>query len=123
MSPERLSELRRQRALVSQHLEWLDREIAAAESPAPPPAAPAPLEISPMPAVILPEYVPDPEGARRATKRGCLLYAALALVLFFAVLLAIYFWRYRDRPLLFAPTSSLNVAPASDRQVGAGLGV
>jgi hypothetical protein len=28
--PDRLSELRRQRALVQQHLEWLDAEIAAA---------------------------------------------------------------------------------------------
>lgn len=30
---DRLSELRRQRALLEQHLAWLDREIAAAESP------------------------------------------------------------------------------------------
>lgn len=122
MSPDRLSELRRQRALVSQHLEWLDREIAAAEPLAPSPA-PAPPESDPRPMVIMPEYAPDPEGAQRATKRGCLLYAALALVLFFAVLAAIYFWRYRDRPLLFAPTSSLNVAPANVMRGGAGFGV
>jgi len=122
MSPDRLSELRRQRALVSLHLEWLDREIAAAEPPATPPA-PAPLESGPRSMGIMPEYAPDPEGAQRATKRGCLLYAALALVLFFAVLAAIYFWRYRDRPLLFAPTSSLNVTPAAVPRGGARFGV
>ncbi len=39
---DRLNELRRQRALLQEHLAWLDREIAAAEGraarPGPPPA-------------------------------------------------------------------------------------
>lgn len=122
MSPDRLHELRRQRALVSQHLDWLDREIAAADPPAPPPAT-APLETVPLAAMSVPEYIPDPEGAGRATRRGCLLYAALAFVLFFALLATIYFWRYRDRPLFFAPTSSLNVAPATAPPAGANFGV
>ena len=48
--PDRLNELVRQRTLVSEHLAWLDREIARANSmPAP---APAPLatQIAPSPA-------------------------------------------------------------------------
>ncbi|MBI5692695.1 MAG: hypothetical protein HZC55_21665 [Verrucomicrobia bacterium] len=40
---DRLAELRRQRALVQEHLDWLDREIAAsAPVPPGPPAASAP---------------------------------------------------------------------------------
>jgi hypothetical protein len=39
--PDRLSELVRQRALVSEHLAWLDREIASAAAVGNPPAAAA----------------------------------------------------------------------------------
>jgi hypothetical protein len=47
MSPDRLAELRRQRALVAQHLAWIDAELTAAgagQAPSPvvaPDAAPA----------------------------------------------------------------------------------
>jgi len=58
--PDRLQELRRQRALVADHLAWLDREIAAdpaATAPgpgAPSPAAPVPV----VPPVRLPASLP-----------------------------------------------------------------
>ena len=50
--PDRLNELVRQRALVSEHLAWLDREIARANSS--PASAPAP---------ILPQVAPSPSGS------------------------------------------------------------
>jgi hypothetical protein len=48
---DRLDDLRRQRALVAEHLAWLDREIAAAQAAAPKPALPAPAT---APVVIAP---------------------------------------------------------------------
>lgn len=53
---ERLSELLRQRALLQQHLAWLDREIASATTPttAPVPSMvslPAPVALPTLPAV------------------------------------------------------------------------
>lgn len=100
---DRLAELRRQRALVAEHLVWLDREIADAEgkpAPAPLPAlTPSPAlsaaaEIvaktpGPAPAVppvardqpdaaLLPE--PQPADIKNDVRRGCLLYFALASV-------------------------------------------
>jgi hypothetical protein len=38
MPPDRLAELRRQRALVAQHLAWIDAELTAAGAGKPPPA-------------------------------------------------------------------------------------
>lgn len=97
---DRLAELRRHRALVAEHLVWLDREIAAAEgkpAPAPtpelpPPPAPTAAEIlakasEPAPAVppvvvdqpetaLLPEH--QPTDIKNDVRRGCLLYFALA---------------------------------------------
>lgn len=111
MNPARLAELNHQRALVQQQLAWLEREIAResgdavapGSTPAPPLAATtAPTTSSPL---ILPAeleaYAPDPVATAADARRGCFLVAALALVLMIAALTAIYFWRYRDRPLLF----------------------
>lgn len=103
MSEDRLQELRRQRALIQSHLDWLNAEIAR-QSPAKP-AAPAvpPAAAESAPVEIPPEYQPDPQGSAHAAKRGCLfVFVALALA-GLAFLVAIYFWRYRDRPLLYAP--------------------
>ncbi len=46
MSPDRLAELRRQRALVAQHLAWIDAELTAAGAGKPPAPSgkPAPAE-------------------------------------------------------------------------------
>ncbi len=105
---DRLNELRRQRALVQQQADWLDREIAAcADSQPPPPAASAlaPVPSAPEPTVSLTIedqiYTPDPAGASAQAKRGCLLYFALAFFLLAVGLFAFFYLRYSDRPLLF----------------------
>ncbi|HQF39291.1 MAG TPA: hypothetical protein PK322_09265 [Opitutaceae bacterium] len=97
---DRLAELRRQRALVAEHLVWLDREIAETEGKASPAPLPAPTpppaltaaavlakaaEIPPAVAAgasdqpdapLLPE--PQPTDIKNDVRRGCLLYFALA---------------------------------------------
>ena len=103
---DRLSELRRQRALIQQHADWLDREIAACSGPRP--AVPAPVA-APQPAINPPENLalesvvslPDPVQASQQARRGCFIYLILTLVLIGAVLAAIFHFRYGDRPLLF----------------------
>jgi hypothetical protein len=103
---DRLSELRRQRALIQQHADWLDREIAACSGPRP--TVPTPVA-APKPVVSQPESValesmvslPDPVQAGQQARRGCFLYLVLALVLIGAALAAIFHFRYGDRPLLF----------------------
>lgn len=125
---DRLTELRRQRALAQQQVEWFDREIAALEGAAPKPAmtpGPAPVttfHAAPVPAtpVATPqptvtasapaaavafefaEYEADPASMQAEAKRGCLLYAGLALAAFFIALVALYFLAYRDHPVFFA---------------------
>lgn len=92
---ERLNELRRQRELLKQHLDWLDAEIAA-ESAADPtnlplterprfnaPTAPSP---SPAPGATTPDSLLEQYGAeiRQAPARaklGCWLAFAAAFVL------------------------------------------
>ncbi len=106
--PDRLDDLRRQRALVQEQLAWLDREIASLKQPSPPstPVADAPgsrLVPPPVdPAFEVPNYEPDPMSAQRDTRRGCLLLAALVLVLLAGAAVAIYFLGYRDHPVFFA---------------------
>ncbi|MBI2510561.1 MAG: hypothetical protein HYV96_01165 [Opitutae bacterium] len=109
MSSDRLNELRRQRALVQQHLEWLEAEIAAAENktrptapiraPVTPLAAPAEAAASPIESISLRETpaTPDldalvaaqnsaPANSVAEVKRGCFIaFAALFAVLGLAV--------------------------------------
>lgn len=59
---KRLTELQRQRALLQEHLAWLDREIAAAQSAAAPSATPTPVVASPSPAPLAPS-APTPTPA------------------------------------------------------------
>jgi hypothetical protein len=109
---DRLEELRRQRALVQQHLEWLDREIAAeagktqraetgaklaavVTSPAKltaPPAAPgiAP-QANPDAEKILDEYRVAPASLHSDVRKGCFLYFGAALAIFFGVVAILYF--------------------------------
>lgn len=111
---DRLAELRRQRALLQEHLDRLDGEIARAGGepglrslpsapPLPPPsklppvrAAVRPLIVAPLPAAASPSavealaapYQPNSADVQREVKRGCLLYFTAALVLLgFGVLL------------------------------------
>ena len=113
---DRLADLRRQRALVQEQLAWIDREIAALGHAAPPPAprvAPAstltpPADLPPSEAA---DYQPDPVAAHSAARRGCLMYTVIALVVFAGVLAAIYFYAYRDHPLLFVTDRPAATAP------------
>lgn len=124
-SPDRLAQLLHQRALVSQHLAWLDAEIAAntpgsTPSPASPeladrPAATAALELptsadSPTApseqsdAVALANARADEiinryrtvEALNPAdTKRSCLLLIIAVLLFSTAIIIGIYLLRYR----------------------------
>jgi hypothetical protein len=122
--PDRLEVLRQQRALVQEQLAWFDREIAAlsetaSAAPASPPAvakafvpvaAPAPtLPRAPLP--DFPEYRADPIGMQSAARRGCLMYAGLALLLLFLGAVAIYLLAYRDHPVLFVTGKPAASAP------------
>ena len=63
---DRLAELLRQRALLQEHLTWLDREIAAASAkPGAPPGEP-----------VAPLAVPAPEGALPASPTSTARHAA-----------------------------------------------
>ncbi len=119
---DRLTDLHRQRAAIQQHLDWLDREITAAQ--AGPAAAPAPLKPAPVPAAppvapivpasdtVLPDLgQPDPVNAARQAKKGCLLYLVVGLAVFFAAIFAIFFFAYGDRPWLFVDRSEATSAP------------
>ncbi len=108
--PDRLAELRRQRALVQEHLAWLEREIAATEktsgaptlASAPLPLAPhtsgpaSPATAKPAPSEasvdeILSQYRSAPDVVRQDVRKGCLLYFGLALVAFVACVAILYF--------------------------------
>jgi hypothetical protein len=103
-----MERLQRQRALLHEHLRWLESEIAAeASAPATTkvstepagiaapaasaPPAPVPASIGSEPAVEVPEA--DVRGIHSEVRSGCLLYFALAFV---ALGLAVGFiyWRY-----------------------------
>ncbi len=96
---DRLDEFRRQRALLREHLAWLEREIAALEGNAPPahgaerPYAQPPQAQPPAIATgtpvseidaesILAEYRQPPVSIQKRARLGCLLYffGALAII-------------------------------------------
>jgi len=105
--PDRLAELQRQRALVAEHLAWLDREIATASPtaeassvPTANPLDPAAILAAASAAKTAPEKTPEttsecddeiaakhlpPErqtaDIQQDVRRGCLLYFALAALL------------------------------------------
>jgi hypothetical protein len=133
VNPERLAELQRQRDLVRAHLAWLEREIEieidqgrpAAPATVPPsrpladPPTPAPLTtgLSPAPdfaaslaaEIPAPEYEPDSRSIAQSTRRGCIIAAIGGFLLFVAVMAAVLFFAYGDRPLLLMERDS---APA-----------
>jgi hypothetical protein len=108
---ERSEELRRQRDLLREHLAWIEREIAAeSDSPgSPSQAAEAPpvLFRAPFPTLpvasdsdaeaILAEFRRTPPAIASQTKRGCILYFAIAVVLVLAVTFAFFFFYTRAR--------------------------
>ncbi len=128
--PDRLDALRHQRALVAEQLAWIDQEIAvlSPRAPVPRPGVVAPLVSAAAPqspaaglgasAATLPDfpdYQADPARLQSSTRRGCLLYTALGLLLLLVAALAIYFLAYRDHPLLFIGDSGAPAAQAPQR--------
>jgi hypothetical protein len=105
---ERLNELRRQRALLQEHLAWLDREIAAEQGHPPPATAavappaplPAPTPASPAtalaserdPDAILARYREQTGDLKQNVRRGCFLYFIAAFALVGLAVLALYFY-------------------------------
>lgn len=115
---DRLAELRRQRALIQDHLTWLDREIAAeAQKPAasgtgaaavttsatPAPAEPQTTPLAARPATtvaapttpedaeaILAQYRASPDSMRTDVRKGCWLYFVGAFALLGIVIAVLY---------------------------------
>jgi hypothetical protein len=102
---DRLDEYRRQRALLREHLEWLDRQIAAIEG-ASAPASPRPPEPDPEPGppppmlssrpsdldaeAILSQYRQPAGTLQNDARRGCLLFFALGLGLTALAVVVLY---------------------------------
>lgn len=115
MSADRLAELLRQRALLQDHLAWLNREIADASAPVNPSAPsatlptpalePAARERSPQeprlpapssapglaPDAILDEYRVAPDRLRTDVRKGCFLYFAAAFAVLGLCVLVMYY--------------------------------
>jgi hypothetical protein len=101
---DRLDELRRQRSLQREHLDWIEREIAALEAAArtaptaraAPGAEPPEIEAAVATdadrtaEAILSEYVQPAASIEQRTKLGCILYLALALALMALCIGAVY---------------------------------
>jgi hypothetical protein len=101
--PDRLDDLRRQRALQKEHLDWLDREIAALEGePAgaePPPLAPTldeqERDVRDAEAILDDYRSPAADVSKRA-HYGCFLYFGIAMAVL-AVALAILYAEVKAR--------------------------
>ena len=112
MNP-RLESLLRQRDLIQQHLRWLEGEIEQIRSLVPesgstpirtdvsrPPAEPAAdrepsthTESAPLPDVLDAPHEIDVRSVHNEVRRGCLIYASVAIAVLGAVIAFIY-WRY-----------------------------
>ena len=105
MNPKRLAELQHQRDLLREHLAWLEREIAAERgvTTAIAPIAPAVVSVAVQrsPDETMPG--PNPVEAAASVRRGCFVAFFLILAIGALALFAVYWFRYRDRPLLFVP--------------------
>lgn len=107
---DRLRELQRQRELLRQHADWLEREIAAeaarsgspaqtvvpAPAPSPAPAATPPqTAATPSAEEILRQYTRDPHTSSAEVKRGCWAIFAGGLALLVLVVVTWYVARGR----------------------------
>lgn len=119
-SPDRLDELLRQRALVREHLDWIDREVAREESggrQAVKPRDAADIETPPGqsataagqtaadaessatsakaddtdPDAIMESYRVASADLQRDLRKGCLFYVVIGFVLLCAAIAALYF--------------------------------
>lgn len=112
-SSDRLAELQRQRALVQEHLAWIEREIVAADSTSPlsnptgpnqPAATPAAAKASTPVATasttenlsadveaLMDPYRVSPVDVQRDVRKGCLLYFVGALILGTGAVIGLYY--------------------------------
>lgn len=114
---DRLRELHRQRALLQDHLAWLEREIkeadgtsqpnaaatqphtATAQSPSPPSAStmglsvitPGPTATGSVADAILDKYRVKPTSVQQDVRKGCFLYFTLGFILFVLGVLGLYY--------------------------------
>lgn len=112
---DRLRELLRQRALLQEHLAWLEREISHTQAvppvapvksaeraePAPaqpgpavastPPAADAPAKAKPDPEAILEKYRVEPKSLQQDVRKGCMVYFALGFLVFALSVVGLYY--------------------------------
>jgi hypothetical protein len=117
MSADRLAELLRQRALMQEHLDWLEREIAANQPSARSEPQQTTIRVASQaiplagairPAVnmarssveagakadvdaLLDEYRVRPETLKQDVRKGCLLYFAGAFVVLGLIVFGLYF--------------------------------
>jgi cobalamin biosynthesis Mg chelatase CobN len=111
--PDRLAQLRRQRALAQEQLDWLNREIATAEASKAPPASArtssaeeSTLGLAPpaagSPALsteatttaeedIIARYRVGSDTLKKDVKKGCVMYFFAALLLLGALVVILYF--------------------------------
>ena len=102
---DRLSDLRRQRALAAEQLARLNREIAVAgsEAPALPSAPPSPTGPAgpaggsdlPEADKILAEFRSEAESSPAKLRRGCIWSFAAGMTFLILGIVAIYWLRYR----------------------------
>jgi hypothetical protein len=94
---DRLDDLRRQRTLQREQLDWIDREIAALEAAAKAAPGAQPPEITVQARAgdsdaeaILREYMQPTASIENRTKLGCVLYLAVLLLLLALGIGAVY---------------------------------
>lgn len=113
MNGNRLAQLKRQRDLLLEHLDWLSLEIeretaSSAQSRSPktsrlieaiPPDRPVaenlgrhPESTTPTAADLYDQLGPDTKGAAADTKRGCLLMSAAAFLAVAGLIAYVFFW-------------------------------
>lgn len=98
--PSQRAELLRQRALLQEHLAWLDRQIEAAAASEGSPAEVEAPSLNPVPggvdaaeSEVLADPLPrsDTLAVKEEVRRGCLLYFALACAVTGLAVLALFF--------------------------------
>lgn len=128
---DRLDELNRQRALLQEHLLWLDREIererggapAAAQADTRLPASRAPLPLTaavgntgePIAEEILDQFGSGPENLQADTRKGCLTLFFVALGLLFCGFGIAYYVYTTRAPAEQTPAVERSVAPLPRR--------
>ncbi len=97
----RLDELKRQRALLAQHLDWLDREIASESGPPLPVQSLVDAEVTEsrrddQPALEIPDHLLSESNERIVNaRRGCIVAFSSLLLAFALAVAALYFLKYR----------------------------